>query len=148
MVTFFEEIKLYILQMFVSLLHMGCHGWQLGSKALHLPQWICNVVISAFAKMLSWRIVTLTSALPNMSTQRWARRKCHMEERGRGHRLWFTLLSLPQSWHASVAITTPPWVAFLSHQRLSSLLSVGAFFGHGTPTTSSRCLTVQQSAHQ
>lgn len=35
-------------------------------------------------------------------------------------------------WQASVAITTPPRVAFLSHQPASSLLSVGALLTQST----------------
>ena len=41
-------------------------------------------------------------------------------------------ISTQSVWQASVAITTPPRVAFLSHQPVSSLLSVGAFLSHST----------------
>lgn len=41
-------------------------------------------------------------------------------------------ISTQSIWQASVAITTPPRVAFLSHQPVSSLLSVGAFLSHST----------------
>lgn len=48
---------------------------------------------------------------------------------GRGYRLCSTRVqfSTQSVWQASVAITTPPRVAFLSHHPVSSLLSVGAF---------------------
>lgn len=61
--------------------------------------------------------------------------KCHMAVEGGGY--WLCVHTCPIStqsvWQASVTITTPPRVAFLSHQPvLSSLLSVGAVFGHST----------------
>lgn len=44
-------------------------------------------------------------------------------------------------WQATVAITTQLQVAFLSHQPVSRLLSVGAFFSHSTEgqQTSTMC---------
>lgn len=59
--------------------------------------------------------------------------KCHMGVREGVLIVCFHTcpISTQSVWQASVAITTPPQVAFLSHQPASSPLSVGAFLSHG-----------------
>lgn len=59
-----------------------------------------------------------------------------------GCRYWLCVHTCPIStqsvWQASVAITTPPQVAFLSHQPVSCVLSVGVFLSQHGRTTNSR----------
>lgn len=61
---------------------------------------------------------------------------------GGGCRYWLCVHTCPIStqsvWQASVAITTPPQVAFLSHQPVSCVLSVGVFLSQHRRTTNSR----------